>query len=346
MEELLERGAEIVRRLPAQIGLLRQRAHDDLVEVARHVRPLGRRRRDVGLADLAEEPVHVLLEVQHLSGQHLVDEDARREDVGPDVDGIAPGLLRRHVIVLALDDPDGGLLAAHGRLGDAEVDDLHLAGVRQEDVLRRDVAVDDAHRAAAGVALAVRVVEAGADLLADIGRGLDGHDALELRRLAQDLEQIAAVDVLHRDVVGVADLAQVEDVRDVHVLELDRDLGLVDQHLDEVVVRREVGVDHLQGHDLLEALQALGRGEVDLGHAAGRDLREETVGAELSTAFWLGHRRPRPLHAAFTPPDCAGWCAAAWPGCTNTPTRRSGARVPRSNVHTTSVAMPWATFTT
>ena len=36
---------------------------------------------------------------------------------------------------------------------------------------------------------------------------------------------------------------------------------------------------------------------------------------------------------------------SALPGCTNTPTRRSGVLAPRSNVHTTSVAMPYATLT-
>src|SRR5262249_44135268 len=154
-------------------------------------------------------------------------------------------------------------------------------------------------------------------------------------------------DELHGDVVRLADLAEVEDVRDVHVRELPGDLGFVDEHLHQLLVRREPGQDHLQGDELLEALDALGRRQVQLGHASGRDLANHAVRPELPFAWLFGPigHVPSSIHAAFTPPDCAGWCAAACPGCTNTPTRRSGTRVPRSNVQTTSVAMPWATFT-
>ncbi len=110
-------------------------------------------------------------------------------------------------------------------------------------------------------------------------------------------------------------------------------------------------MDHLQGDVLLEALDALGLRQVDLGHAAGGDELREAIGPELALALLRVPVFPWPLsarrlHAALTPPDCAGWCASAWPGCTNTPTSRSGTRVPRSNMHTTSVAMPNATFTT
>ncbi|TMQ19300.1 MAG: hypothetical protein E6J91_06405, partial [Deltaproteobacteria bacterium] len=59
--------------------------------------------------------------------------------------------------------------------GDAEVDELDLARVRHQDVLRRHVAVDDAERAAGVVALPVRVVERRGDLLADERAHVERH---------------------------------------------------------------------------------------------------------------------------------------------------------------------------
>ena len=52
--------------------------------------------------------------------------------------------------------------------------------------------------------------------------------------------QVAALDVLEREEVLVADAADLEDLRDVDVLELDRDLRLVDEARDELRVGGEV----------------------------------------------------------------------------------------------------------
>ncbi len=88
-------------------------------------------------------------------GEHLVQDDAERELVAPEIDGLAPRLLRRHVGHRPEDDP----LLAHGRErgrpgvgrlvvrdvvpGEAEVEELGVPVLRQEDVLGLDVAVDD-----------------------------------------------------------------------------------------------------------------------------------------------------------------------------------------------------------
>jgi len=108
-----------------------------------------------------------------LPSQHLVQDHAKRPDVGALVEGLAAGLLRRHVCRGAENDP--GLGGRHGqgrrignitrrgalpqRLSEAEVEYLHLAVMRQLDVCRLQVAVNDA--------VLVGVFEGFRDLLCD-----------------------------------------------------------------------------------------------------------------------------------------------------------------------------------
>ena len=71
---------------------------------------------------------------------------------------------------------------------------------------------------------------------------------------------------------------------DVVVGQLRGELGLVDEHRDELFVVGQVRQDPLDRDDLLEALLAAHAGLVDLGHAAGGDLLEELVLAEAARA--------------------------------------------------------------
>ena len=203
------------------------------------------------------------------------------------IDHVAPGLLGRHVIVLALDHADRGLLGLHRRLGDAKVDQLDLSGVGHQHVLRRDVAVHDAQWRTAHVLLAVRVVEPGGHLLGDEGTHVQWHLDVELGTLAQQVIEVGAVDELHRDVIGIADTSQVEGVRNVDVGQLHRDLGFVDEHLHELLVLGEVGMDHLERDVLFKAGDALGLGEMQLRHTADGDLTNQSIGAKLP----LSHSR-------------------------------------------------------
>jgi hypothetical protein len=167
------------------------------------------------------------------------------------------------------------------RARDAEVDDLHRAVPRQEDVLRGDVAVDDAERLAELVGLAVRVVEALRDLLDDVR----GEPVVEAAALAggvlQQAQEVHPVDELHREEVGVADRAEVEDLDDVRVVEAERDLRLVDEHRHELARLRERRVDLLDHQRLGEALRHGGPRQEHLRHATGADLAHQRVFPEL-----------------------------------------------------------------
>jgi hypothetical protein len=103
----------------------------------------------------------------------------------------------------------------------------------------------------------VRVVEA----LADLHHGVASHgDRIGLAALAgpiEDRAQVLALHVLERDEVAVADFTELEDLGDVRVGQLNRDLRLVDEHRDELVVLGDDGRMRLTA-TALEALHTEG----------------------------------------------------------------------------------------
>src|SRR5262249_21972506 len=79
----------------------------------------------------------------------------------------------------------------------------------------------------------------------------------------------------------VSDRAEVEHLDDVRVVEPERDLGLVDEHRDELPAPCVRGVDLLDDEGLVEPLRHGGAGEEHLGHATSADLADQRVFAEL-----------------------------------------------------------------
>src|SRR5262249_12239484 len=122
-----------------------------------------------------------------------------------------------------------------------------LALVADEDILRRNIAMNDAQRLALRVLLAMCVVEAFADL-----RGAECghhrlHGLLQPAKTILYLKQIFTPDVLHGDEVRVADTPELEDLTDVGVRELSGDLRFIDKHLDEFLVFSHRRQDSLDG---------------------------------------------------------------------------------------------------
>ena len=279
--EGLELVVELHRRLVPGLGLTRERLHQDRLEVLGDLGVLAARGGHVdGAHHLEGGEVSVALE-QALADQRLVEDDAEGEHVAAAVERHAADLLRGHVAELTLEDAGLGPRHATGGLGDAEVDQLDLALVRDEDVGRADIAVDDVEVAAVLVALVVRVVEALGDLHDDEASLGDRHRPALLLAPREDVAQVLAGDVLEGDVEAVALLTQIVDLGDVPVVELAGDLGLVLEHRDELVILRDVGQDPLDGHDALEALDAVLGGLVHLSHATHADALDQLVRAEL-----------------------------------------------------------------
>jgi hypothetical protein len=172
---------------------------------------------------------------------------------------------------------------------DPEVEHLHLAGVADHDVVGADVAVHDTQRLAIVVVLAMGVREPGRRLVGDV-RGDDRRKGIaDVAHGMEQPHQVDALDQLHRQVERAVDLAEVEDLDDVGVIERQRDLGLVDEHPHELALVGEVLADLLDDDALGQTLGDAHVGEVDLGHTALADLLRQHVAAE---DLWqlLGHR--------------------------------------------------------
>ena len=199
------------------------------------------------------------------AGEHLVEHDAHRVDVRAGVAHAVRHELGREVGDGAEDGAGGGRGDLRDGARQAEVGDLDATVGRQQHVLRLDVAVHQ-----------VRAVGRGQRVEDRLGRGQRLGDA-QRAALAQVPAQVGALDVLHREVAGLAVDALVEDAHEARVGELGRGACLAAEAGDELGpagALREVRVHHLD-RDL--AVQPPVAREVDGGHAAAGDPGQHLV---------------------------------------------------------------------
>ena len=276
----VERPREVAGRPVAGRRLALERTQNRLRERLRDVGVVRRRRQRA----LVLAPDRELGEGRALPGQapgeQLVQHHAERVDVRGRGRLLAPGLLGGEIGSGADHRADLGEPRLRGRAGDPEVGELdrHLAGRRlvrgavaapatgraadHHQVPGLDVAVDDP--------LAVRVLEPGACLDADLGGRVGAEPALGLQQLRDRL----ALDVLHDDVVALGVDPGVVDLDDVGVDQLrDRERLAAEAGHELVVVREVLGEDlHRDG-----SFQHPVGCPVDGRHAAGAEPIAELV---------------------------------------------------------------------
>ncbi len=208
----------------------------------------------------------VLTGERDLSGQHLVEHDAERVDVGLLVDVHALRLLGRDVVGRAEHRAGLGHPALDvERAGDAEVGDLRLAVAVQQDVLRLDVAMDET--------VAVREREPARDLDRQLERR---RDRQWVRLLDQPLEVVAADELEHDELLPTV-LAPVDDRDDVRVREDGRRASLAPEPFDVLRLLQMALVEDLERDRTVE--QPVVR-PVDARHAAGADELLELVAVQ------------------------------------------------------------------
>ncbi len=199
-----------------------------------------------------------------LPGDHLEQDDPDRVEVGAGIHLAQLDLLGGHVLGRAEHDARPGDAVGLQEAGQSEVHDPGPPVVVDHDVLGLEVAVDDPDPVGFGQAFRH---------LAGDGRGPAGPDG---PGPPDELLEVLALDVFHGQEVDQSGFAQVVEPADVAVGDLAGVLELVLEALDGRGVEPDLGLDDLEGHDLL---QLLVEGLIDRAHAAFAQLLDDLVAA-------------------------------------------------------------------
>src|SRR5271157_3019793 len=280
------------------VGIGLKAGDDQSVEVGGDARvELGGKRDFPFVSGLGNGPLH------EPAGEHAVHRGAEVVDIGLLVDHLLDGLFRGHELRGSL-DPILGLAA---NPGGAEVDELHLAVLRQHDVVRLEVAVKDT--------ATVHVPERPGHLAED------QHELAQLGRL--DLVEALAIDVLHQqlaagDLEPSLPLAKVIDLGDGRMVQLLGGLELGLRLLDVDVVLGLLLADDLQSVTL--ASGGLVADQKDLASRALAELVDHAVLHSGKPGRARDVRHSEPLQSdsglAFTRMNTSSGCAClfAWRG--------------------------------
>ena len=226
----MEDRDHFLSRIEAQIRRLLEQAHDDVGERQWYVAAFGEGGGRRIVKDRVQRVDHVLASERAPAGQHLEEHRAEREQVSPHVHVQSADLLRCEITRCSEHDPGhrGEAVASHfsfGELRDAKVQDLGHTASGQEDVVRLQVAMDQAGR--------VRACETARDLHADPQHVVHRH------RAAFDAgAQRFSFEQLGDEIRVFRRAADVVDADDVRVVQGGREASFVDETLDAVRIAR------------------------------------------------------------------------------------------------------------
>ena len=259
-------------RVVALVALFPQGSLDDPLQFFRHLADLGERRR-IAKEDGADDVGRGGALERRLPGEHFVEKDAEREQVGAPVDVAPTRLLRGHVVERAHDDAVSRLhelrrgviarrkaLPPH-ELRQTEVQDLDIAIGANHHVLGLQVAMDDA------------CVVRGRDRLRNLHGNRDRLPGVEAAAI-EDRTQRDAVDELGREELHAAVVADVVDREDVGMIEGRNRARLALEAAEPFLVAHGARREHFQCEP---AAQPNVLGQIDLRHAARSERREDAV---------------------------------------------------------------------
>ena len=286
----LERVGEGRHGLEALRRILREGPFEDRIEGPQrrvHRRRGVRRARE----DVTERLGVVRTPEQQFARQSLPGHDGQGVLIAAGVEGATFNVLGRHIAELSLDDVARRGLEVARNLGDAEIGEAGMAVEADEHVLRRHVAMDDAHRLTGNVFHTVR----GGEAARDVEEDTDGHArrdrAVRVAAVLQQLRERPAVDVVEDERELMPDELDVQDGDDVRVMDHRRDARFVLEPLPQGGVLEDEGVWPLDGYEPREADGSTEPADEDRGHAAARDLGDDLVARGGLVArpegFWL-----------------------------------------------------------
>ena len=120
-----------------------------------------------------------------MPAEHFIEHGTESKDVGSLVDAIATGLFGAHVVEFSLNRTDLRFGRGAFCLCNAKIDELDFAFFRDANILRIDVAMDDAEWLAVVVGHSVGIRQAGAHFHGNEDGGFDGEDAIEPEEVAR-----------------------------------------------------------------------------------------------------------------------------------------------------------------
>ena len=227
-------------RLEASSGPLGQGTRHEAIDLERNVRSEDPRGRRCRLENVVDDRQVAVAAKRALSGEHLVEHDAERPEVGATVHGLALDLLRSHVRHRSHGRSRARRPGAIEQLRDAEVHDLDEPVTRDHQVRRLDVAMHDAR--------AMGLVQPPRNLQREVERFRHRE-----RPARQPLLQRGTLVVRHGDeqpALGVR--VRVVDGADVRMIECRGGLRLLDEAFARLGVRGQLGWQKLQSDRALE----------------------------------------------------------------------------------------------
>ena len=257
----VERFEHLPRRLIALAQIRLHGAERDALELLGNVAvPLPRRLGATGNVH-ERDLLRGVRVIRKMAREHLIEHDAEGIQVTARVGIEALGLLGRD-IVHGADGLTAALFMDILERGDAEVSDLDHVIVRDHDVLRLDVPVDDA--------VGVRVLQRLADLRGVVQR-LRGA---EYTVLCHALLERLALDELHDNILRLAAVADIVDRDDIRLREHGDRVRLRLKAVFQLGIRRHLIAQDLDGNI---AVQLVAHGLVDDRHAAAADDLQDLV---------------------------------------------------------------------
>lgn len=191
------------------------------------------------------------------------------------------GLFRTHVAEFTFECSGAGCFNLAFSFSDTEVNDLGFTFETEHDVLWAHVSVGDVERlAGAAVDASVCMIKASGDFFYDVDDLL--HRELERRffHFIENLSEVAALDVVHYEKELTLLYSELMNGNDIAMIEIDRNLRLVFEHVDEFWAVGVLWEDPLYRKKFADARCAVSTRKKHLGHAASGEFFQENVFAE------------------------------------------------------------------
>jgi len=234
---------EFARRGRALRRVLAERAHQGIIDFRRDRFVAMARRRRFGLDNRGQHRLVVIrfqIDIEIIRpGHRLIQHRCERIQVGPRRHLLAQGLLWRHIqqrARLRAGRAVEPIVARLPHVGQAEIGQLEMAFLGDQDVLRLDVAMDDVAR-----------VEC-FQRMAHVRRNSEQRRTVERAAFAHQVVQIPTRQVFHDQEDGIPLLPQRERRHDIRMVEAGRQPRLADEPFARARLRERLGAQLLDRH--------------------------------------------------------------------------------------------------